>query len=259
MIVTSPHSSSPGSLLRAFTLVLAALLLAGVPSTAAATGGVAVPSSPSAKAASAATDGTGDADTGDTTAASTAAPAVTALDRKPVNRAQVRRAQTLLRLSATGKHDDRTRRVVKRFQRLRGLAMSGVVNLSTYIEVKNAFALLETGGASSADVTATPTTDGGGASVLDTPAEPSFPANLAPITATERSILDKISSCESKSDPRAVSSNGLYRGKYQFDTATWKSVGGAGKPDAASGAEQDQRAAILLRQRGTAPWPICGR
>lgn len=71
--------------------------------------------------------------------------------------------------------------------------------------------------------------------------------------------LQSIAQCESGSNPAAVSSNGLYRGKYQFDYGTWASVGGSGDPAAASEAEQDKRAAILYAQRGAAPWPVCGR
>lgn len=71
--------------------------------------------------------------------------------------------------------------------------------------------------------------------------------------------LQSIAQCESGSNPAAVSSNGLYRGKYQFDYGTWASVGGSGDPAAASEAEQDKRAAILYAQRGASPWPVCGR
>lgn len=49
-----------------------------------------------------------------------------------------------------------------------------------------------------------------------------------------------------------------YCGAYQFDQQTWNSVGGQGSPCAASPAEQDRRAEILLQQRGTEPWPHCG-
>ncbi|MDX6590767.1 MAG: resuscitation-promoting factor RpfB, partial [Solirubrobacterales bacterium] len=38
--------------------------------------------------------------------------------------------------------------------------------------------------------------------------------------------LESIASCESGGDPTAVSSDGTYRGKYQFDYGTWESVGG---------------------------------
>ena len=71
--------------------------------------------------------------------------------------------------------------------------------------------------------------------------------------------LEIISRCESGGDPRAVSADGRYRGKYQFDMATWVSVGGTGDPAHASEAEQDRRALELLARRGRAPWPICGR
>jgi hypothetical protein len=70
--------------------------------------------------------------------------------------------------------------------------------------------------------------------------------------------LARIAACESGGNPSAVSADGVHRGKYQFDRATWASVGGTGDPAAASSAEQDRRAAALLAARGTAPWPKCG-
>jgi hypothetical protein len=70
--------------------------------------------------------------------------------------------------------------------------------------------------------------------------------------------LDSIAACESGGDPTAVSSDGSYRGKYQFDTGTWASVGGSGDPAAAPEAEQDMRAAILYSRASSSPWPICG-
>lgn len=70
--------------------------------------------------------------------------------------------------------------------------------------------------------------------------------------------LDSIGACESGGDPTAVSSDGTYRGKYQFDTGTWASVGGSGDPAAAPEAEQDMRAAMLYSRSGSSPWPICG-
>lgn len=72
------------------------------------------------------------------------------------------------------------------------------------------------------------------------------------------STLARIAACESGGNPRAVSSSGQYRGKYQFDQGTWESVGGSGDPAAAPESEQDMRAAMLYAQRGPAPWPICG-
>ena len=72
------------------------------------------------------------------------------------------------------------------------------------------------------------------------------------------STLESIGACESGSDPTAVSSDGSYRGKYQFDYGTWKSVGGSGDPAAAPEAEQDYRAALLYSRSGSSPWPVCG-
>jgi soluble lytic murein transglycosylase-like protein len=73
-----------------------------------------------------------------------------------------------------------------------------------------------------------------------------------------QSTLDAIAACESGGDPTAVSSDGAYRGKYQFDYGTWESVGGSGDPAAAPEAEQDYRAALLYAQSGSSPWPVCG-
>jgi hypothetical protein len=70
--------------------------------------------------------------------------------------------------------------------------------------------------------------------------------------------LDAIGACESGGDPTVVSSDGTYRGKYQFDFGTWESVGGSGDPAAASEQEQDYRAALLYAQSGSSPWPVCG-
>lgn len=72
------------------------------------------------------------------------------------------------------------------------------------------------------------------------------------------STLEAIVSCESGGDPAAVSSDGTYRGLYQFDYGTWESVGGSGDPAAASAAEQTYRAALLYSQSGSSPWPVCG-
>ena len=66
--------------------------------------------------------------------------------------------------------------------------------------------------------------------------------------------LDCIKQCESHGDYGAVSSNGTYRGAYQFDQGTWEAVGGSGDPAAAAPAEQDARAQELYNQRGSAPW-----
>lgn len=68
-----------------------------------------------------------------------------------------------------------------------------------------------------------------------------------------------LAACESGGNPNVVSSNGLYHGLYQFDAQTWQSVGGSGVASQASAAEQTKRAQILYDQRGSQPWPVCGK
>jgi transglycosylase-like protein len=74
-----------------------------------------------------------------------------------------------------------------------------------------------------------------------------------------RGRLQAIAQCESGGDPTAIGGGGAYRGKYQFSYSTWASVGGSGDPAAAPEREQDKRAAVLLAQSGSSPWPVCGR
>lgn len=74
-----------------------------------------------------------------------------------------------------------------------------------------------------------------------------------------RQRLEAIAECESGGRPDAVSSDGTYRGKYQFHRGTWASVGSEGDPIRFSEPEQDRRAALLIKQSGgSGPWPICG-
>jgi hypothetical protein len=80
----------------------------------------------------------------------------------------------------------------------------------------------------------------------------------AGLTPAVRAILERIATCESKGNPRAIGGGGAFRGKYQFTYGAWRSVGGKGDPASASEAEQDRRAARLLRRSGTSPWPVCG-
>ncbi|NGN69386.1 DUF348 domain-containing protein [Streptomyces sp. A7024] len=65
--------------------------------------------------------------------------------------------------------------------------------------------------------------------------------------------------CESGGRASAVDATGQHGGLYQFDTGTWQGLGGAGRPQEASAAEQTYRAKKLYVQRGAAPWPACGR
>lgn len=68
-----------------------------------------------------------------------------------------------------------------------------------------------------------------------------------------------LAQCESGGRPNAVDPSGTYGGLYQFDVRTWQSVGGSGRPQDASPAEQTLRAEKLYAQRGASPWPVCGR
>jgi hypothetical protein len=70
--------------------------------------------------------------------------------------------------------------------------------------------------------------------------------------------LEAIAACESGGNPATDTGNGFY-GKYQFDLATWQSLGGTGNPSRASEAEQDRRAATLYARSGASPWRVCGR
>jgi hypothetical protein len=72
-------------------------------------------------------------------------------------------------------------------------------------------------------------------------------------------ILRRIAECESHGDPRLVDAGGTYRGKYQFTRSAWAGVGGHGDPAQAPEAEQDRRAAMLLKRSGPSQWPVCSR
>ncbi|MET9483351.1 ubiquitin-like domain-containing protein [Streptomyces sp. NPDC006638] len=68
-----------------------------------------------------------------------------------------------------------------------------------------------------------------------------------------------LAACESGGRPGAVDASGNYGGLYQFDTGTWRSLGGTGRPQDAPASEQTFRAKKLYVQRGASPWPHCGR
>ncbi|KOG42798.1 resuscitation-promoting factor [Streptomyces resistomycificus] len=67
-----------------------------------------------------------------------------------------------------------------------------------------------------------------------------------------------LATCESGGRPNAVDPSGTYGGLYQFDTRTWQSLGGQGRPQDATAAEQTHRAKKLYVRRGSSPWPHCG-
>ncbi len=67
-----------------------------------------------------------------------------------------------------------------------------------------------------------------------------------------------LAACESGGRPTAVDPSGTYGGLYQFDTRTWHSLGGNGRPQDAPAEEQTFRAKKLYTRRGSTPWPHCG-
>jgi uncharacterized protein YabE (DUF348 family) len=69
---------------------------------------------------------------------------------------------------------------------------------------------------------------------------------------------EALAACESGGRADAVDPSGTYGGLYQFDTRTWQSLGGTGRPQDAPAAEQTLRAKKLYVRRGASPWPHCG-
>jgi hypothetical protein len=78
------------------------------------------------------------------------------------------------------------------------------------------------------------------------------------VTRPHRAWLLKVRLCESGNRYAIATGNGYY-GAYQFDTNSWRAVGGSGLPHLAPPLEQDYRAVRLLYVQGRAAWPVCGR
>jgi hypothetical protein len=148
----------------------------------------------------------------------------------------VKELQRKLRVSpVSGYYGNETRAAVKRFQRRRGLSADGVAGPATLraLGIRVSKSSYATGGSA-------PSSGSSGGSNVKLPA-----------------VLKRIAQCESGGNPRAISRSGRYRGKFQFDQATWEAAGGAGDPAAAPESTQDKIALALYRKRGTAPWPNC--
>lgn len=82
-------------------------------------------------------------------------------------------------------------------------------------------------------------------------------AHLEPLFGDETELAYRIVMCESAGNATVATGNGYY-GLWQFDLATWVSVGGSGYPSDASVAEQVLRAKLLRDARGWQPWGCAG-
>ena len=71
-------------------------------------------------------------------------------------------------------------------------------------------------------------------------------------------VWDRLAWCESTGRWDANTGNGFYGG-LQFTLSSWRWVGGTGRPDQASRAEQIRRAIILQHRQGWGAWPVCSR
>jgi peptidoglycan hydrolase-like protein with peptidoglycan-binding domain len=155
----------------------------------------------------------------------------------------VKQLQRKLHVQPTGYYGNETRSAVKHFQKRHRLKADGIAGPATLraLGVRVTKASYSTGGSAPPDGGSSGggASSGGGSNVKLPPE------------------LKKIAQCESGGNPRAVSRSGKYRGKFQFDQATWEAAGGTGDPIDASESKQDKVALKLYRKRGTAPWPNC--
>jgi hypothetical protein len=153
-----------------------------------------------------------------------------------------------LGLEADGYFDGRTTKAVRGFQSDNGLTVDGIVGPET-----SAALGLSANGASSGSTGSGQ--ESAGASQGSSGGSQSGSQGGG---STANGTLEGIAQCESGGDPSAVSSDGQYRGKYQFTRETWQANGGSGDPAWASEAEQDRVAQRLYSQSGASSWPSCG-
>jgi hypothetical protein len=149
----------------------------------------------------------------------------------------VAKVQHKLRLSADGVFGPLTKKAVKRFQRHKQLTVDGIVGPQTRRSLRlRPFR----------------------ASDVRHKRRRKRRRQRAGESLRLPRVLKRIAECESGGNPRAVSHDGSYRGKYQFMRSTWRHWGGSGRdPAKASERDQDRVALRLYRARGTSPWPSC--
>lgn len=107
---------------------------------------------------------------------------------------------------------------------------------------------------------------------LPVPPAPPAPAPVADAPSVSSSSGPSASAwaalrnCESGGNYSITNPSGKYRGAYQFDQSTWDSIarrhapGLVGvDPAGASPSSQDAMAQALYSERGSDPWPQCGR
>ncbi|MEV5815263.1 ubiquitin-like domain-containing protein [Streptomyces mutabilis] len=83
-------------------------------------------------------------------------------------------------------------------------------------------------------------------------------ARPASVRGADHLDWQALAACESGGRPHAVDPSGTHGGLYQFDTATWRGLGGEGRPEDATPAEQTYRAKKLYVRSGADAWPHCG-
>jgi resuscitation-promoting factor RpfB len=164
---------------------------------------------------------------GGTTPTSSDSASASSVTLKPGSRgANVKRLQRKLRVTPSGYYGSRTKTAVKRFQKRAGLQPDGIAGPDTLAKLRVRITQEQAQPDTGSDVQVPPE-------------------------------LQRIAQCESGGNPQAVSADGTYRGKYQFDMETWRGLGGTGDPAEAPESTQDRLAIKLYRQRGTAPWGRC--
>jgi hypothetical protein len=101
----------------------------------------------------------------------------------------------------------------------------------------------------------------GGISTGDTSASGGKYAKLWDgISTKNRRWARRTGECESGNNPRAISSDGTYRGAFQYMKSTWRDApkSPGGDPINFTWRTQAVVAVYTKKHLGTKPWPVCG-